>query len=185
MAGDSESIGIVHPLRPRDSQGLVTSSLPYFQPSPRISSFRPFFTPARSSRSVSQGGWDGRWAEKRDRGGVSGTTPAINTVMTLASSPSPPLAIRDVTMLSVSLFYAIANMPESSSPLWTRFIRLYRAISSPFAAPSFPCQSEWRLILLLLLLLSRWKRNDLINSSSRFELNLVKSNEGWWSILEE
>lgn len=87
MARDSEKYRyIVPPFEtPFESQGLVTSSLPYFQPSPRISSFRPFHHPRpileeRITRGM-------RWAEKRDRGRVSGTTPAINTVMTLASLP--------------------------------------------------------------------------------------------------
>lgn len=57
---------------------------PTFNPLLESPLFVPFTTPARSSRSVSQGGWDER---KRGTGEGSGTTPAINTVMTLASLP--------------------------------------------------------------------------------------------------
>lgn len=173
--GIPKSIGIVHPLRPpqvtrtRHKFVALLSTL-----SSRISSSRS--TPARSSRSVSQGGWDGRWAEKRDRGGVSGTTPAINTVMTLASLP-PPRYPRCyyAKRFAVLCHREYAGILEPSlNPIHRASIRLYRAISSPlFSFFFFEVSKRMAPLfdLIIIIIISRWRRKlvDLINPLPRFD----------------
>lgn len=80
------------------SSNLLFSSLSPPPPDPRGAYHKG------DEMSGKEGQGKGEWNHPRDQYGNDARLPS-------------PLAIRDVTMLSVSLFYAIANMPESSSPL--------------------------------------------------------------------
>lgn len=129
------------------SSNLLFSSLSPPPPDPRGAYHKG------DEMSGKEGQGKGEWNHPRDQYGNDARLPS-------------PLAIRDVTMLSVSLFYAIANMPESSSPLWTRFI-VHPPLSSHLLSafrfsPSFSEVSRRMAppptLLDLIIIVSRWKK---------------------------